>query len=90
MTVATVVPHHRAARVLFTISNPDHDTLSRLHAFKNRLCSYMVYTKKIGRTTSTPYIKGYFILHKPRHMIAVRKLLPLPRIYLDSVKKHQR
>lgn len=81
---------NRSFRYTFTVSNLDDDTVSRLHEFNNRFCSFMVYIEKIGRVTNSPYIRGYFILSKPRYKMEVRKLLRFPRIYLESVKKFQK
>ena len=77
-------------RCIFTISEPDHDTICRLGVFRRVYCKCMVYAKKTGMSPPhKPFIKGYFILKKPRYMSFIRKSLSLPRIYVDPVKKHQ-
>jgi hypothetical protein len=71
----------------FTIANPDHDTLSKLNAFKHHPSTVNLKCKLQINSHGKLYITGE--LSTPFTPHTVREALKIPRLYLKHIKPNK-
>jgi len=74
--------YNASQRYRFTISDPDDVVADLLSAFKHQFCRTFTCQARANRANKL-YIKGHFTLDKPYRMLAIRKQLPILRMFIE-------